>query len=258
MSKIHNYIDAINKENRKALNIFLTAGFPEKENFTELACSVLDAGADILEIGVPFSDPLADGPIIQKSSKAALDNHITLNDSLRYVSEIREQRDNPLILMGYANPIIKYGLSKFLADAESAGVNGLIIPDVPLEENDNFFNELNPEIDTILLTTPTSSDERIKTIDEKSSGFVYCVSVTGTTGTREVFDEEIKKNLIRTKSLVAKNKLLVGFGISKPQNVSDLYDTADGFIVGSAVIKYLLDNNKKSALDLVRSLRNVC
>ncbi|OGU69126.1 MAG: hypothetical protein A2440_07840 [Stygiobacter sp. RIFOXYC2_FULL_38_25] len=285
MSYIKNYIDELNKNNRKALSIFLTAGFPNKTNFVDLAKSVLDSGADMIELGIPFSDPLADGPIIQATSKLALDAGVTSKDVLCYAEQISKHSNKPIVLMGYANPIKKYGIENFLRDATNAGVKGLIVPDVPLEEYDPFFHSeerqsldkespnnmskeilhhaqgviQNDRIDVILLTTPTSSEERIKQIDAKSSGFVYCVSITGTTGVKDSFDDSTAENLKRTYSLIKKNKMLIGFGISKPEDVKRFSPFCDGVIVGSRVMKSLLNKEeRKETLKIIEQLSQAC
>lgn len=259
MSYIKDYIEKLNSKNRKALSIFLTSGFPNKNSFVDLAKQVLNSGADMLELGIPFSDPLADGPIIQASSKIALDNGIKLKDVFSFSEAITVGTDKPLILMGYANPIRKYGVENFLRDANNSGVKGLIVPDVPLEEYDFFFESGENKLDVILLTTPISSEERIKTIDEKSKGFVYCVSITGTTGVKENFSDEVINNINRTRSLIKKNKMMIGFGVSKPEDVKIFSPYCDGVIVGSAVIKSLLNNkNYDSTLKLISELSQAC
>ncbi|MEW6196786.1 MAG: tryptophan synthase subunit alpha [Bacteroidota bacterium] len=257
MMKISTHIEKVNQANRKALSIFLTAGFPAKENFVELALSVLENGADMLEIGIPFSDPLADGPTIQQSSQAALENGVNMKDVFSFCEKIKSKTDKPLILMGYANPIIKYGTKKFCEDAINSGAGGLIVPDVPVDEYDSFYTNDFKDFEKILLTTPASSEERIKEIDQKSEGFVYCVSVTGTTGTRTNFDESVLKNLERTYSLVTKNKMLIGFGISSPENIKTFSPFCDGVIVGSAVIKKI-NEDYKTLPEFIRSLSNAC
>lgn len=259
MSYIKDYIEKLNKKKRKALSIFLTSGFPIRNNFVDLAKQVLDSGADMLELGIPFSDPIADGPIIQESSKIALDNGIKLKDVFSFSESITSGTDKPVILMGYANPIRKYGVENFLRDAHNSGVKGLIVPDVPLEEYDFFFESGVNKIDVILLTTPTSSKERIKTIDEKSSGFVYCVSITGITGVKENFSDEVINNISRTRSLIKKNKMMIGFGVSKPEDVKTFSPYCDGVIVGSVVIKSLLkDKDLTSTLSLISKLSDAC
>lgn len=259
MSYIRNYVDQVNKENRKALSIFLTAGFPSKNNFVEHAKSVLDAGADLFELGIPFSDPLADGPTIQASSKIALDNGVTLKDVFQYSREISKYSTKPIVLMGYANPIKKYGIKNFLTDAYNSGAKGLIVPDIPINEYDSFFEFGTQQLDVILLTTPTSSEERIKSIDDKSNGFVYCVSIVGTTGAKDNFSEETIANIKRTRSLVNKNKMLIGFGISKPEHIKTFSPYCDGVIVASAVIKSILNKESTSeTLTIIKKLSDAC
>lgn len=254
---IREYIDSVNGRGEKVLSIFLTAGFPVKEDFVELALRILDAGADMLEIGIPFSDPLADGPVIQLSSQTAINKGVTTTDVLRYVSEIRAKTGKPLILMGYGNPVLNYGREKFFNDALSAGVNGLIIPDVPLEEYDDFFVGKPDELEAIMLTTPQSGDARIREIDSISKGFVYCVSVSGTTGARNGFSENELSSLEHTRAKIVGNKMLVGFGISGPETAKQVLPFCDGIIVGSAVIKRLLDGDVPGAVGLVAMLKEV-
>jgi tryptophan synthase alpha chain len=257
MSYIEDYITNKNKSNEKVLSVFLTSGFPCKNNFTELAVKILEAGADMLEIGFPFSDPLADGPIIQHSSQTALENGIDLKATFHFIKEIRKQTDKPLIMMGYANPVLSYGINKFADEARAAGVNGIIIPDIPIEEYDNFFDDNFNVLDKILLITPTTPDERIKIIDDKSSGFVYCVSVSGTTGSHLKDKPGSIEFIKRTHSVVNKNKTLVGFGISTGDDAKAYAPYCDGVIVGSAVIKSLMKDDKdfKQTLKLVSEIK---
>lgn len=259
MKNISEYIQSINNSERKVLSVFLTAGFPSKEKFLNYAETILNNGADMLEVGIPFSDPLADGSVIQASSQIALEQGINLDDVFELCGKLKTRTDKPIILMGYANPILKYGTNKFCANAINSGVSGLIIPDVPLEEYDSFYTTEFSALQKIMLTTPTSSNERIKKIDELSEGFVYCVSVTGTTGTRNNFDETTFKNLERTYSLIKKNKMLIGFGISNAESVKSFIPYCDGVIVGSAVIKLILEKKEMSELNsLISSLSEAC
>lgn len=257
---IREAIEKINENNQKALSIYLTAGYPKVDSFVDLVCKVYEAGADLIELGIPFSDPLADGPVIQKSSEAALSNGVSLSSVLEITAKIKERVDKPLVLMGYSNPIMRYGIDEFVTDAKESKVDGLIIPDVPLEEYDSFFSDFFKDFEVILLTTPTSSKERIENIDKKSSGFVYCVSVTGTTGVRQNFGEEVKHNLERTYNLLTKNKMMLGFGISSPQNIQEYKNFTDGFIVGSAVVKSLEndDNEFSKTTELIKKLSKAC
>ena len=261
MSYISSHIEKINKQNRKVLSVFITAGFPVKKNFVGLVEELLQAGADLLELGIPFSDPIADGPVIQQSSQVALNNGVNLATLFSYCEEIKKFTKKPLILMGYSNPLIKYGLSNFINNASDSGVDGLIIPDVPREEYDNFWGEYNPHMDIVMLTTPTSSENRIRRIDSLSSGFVYCVSVTGTTGITDSFNSETIINLQRTYDLVDKNKMLIGFGISKPDDIFKFSPYCDGVIVGSAIIRSLLEETNKNyskTINFVKTLSNSC
>jgi tryptophan synthase alpha chain len=260
MSQLRKYIENLNHSDRKALSVYLTSGFPNRTNFIDLALKVFDAGADMIEIGIPFSDPLADGPIIQSSSKAALDDGITLKQTLAYASEIKNKSSKPVLFMGYANPILKYGLKNFFRDTINCGVDGIIVPDVPLEEYDSFFTERPDKLDIILLTTPTSSEQRIKSIDSKSTGFIYCVSVIGTTGMRNDFGKGVFDNLRRTYSAVEKNKMLIGFGISNAQSIKSFSPFCDGVIVGSAVIKSLFEDTAdfSKTVNFVKELSKAC
>ena len=240
-STLSKYIKDKNTKGEKILSVFLTSGFPEKDNFVELALNVLDAGADMLEIGFPFSDPIADGPIIQQSSQTALSNGIDLFKTLNYVKEINEHTDKPIILMGYANPLLSYSLDKFADDSKRIGVDGLIVPDIPLDEYDNFFTSKFDGTDIILLITPTTPTDKIKMIDEKSSGFVYCVSVTGTTGIKKTASTDNFQFIKNAYEQCTNNKVLVGFGISSVEDVKYYNPYCDGVIVGSAVIKSLMN-----------------
>ena len=260
MSVIKKHIENINLSGRKALSVYLTSGFPNKNNFVSLALKVFEAGADMIEIGIPFSDPLADGPIIQSSSKSALENGINLKQTLNYTTEIKNKISKPVILMGYANPVLKYGLKNFVTDSINSGVSGIILPDVPVEEYDAFFTCDMGKLDIILLTTPTSSIDRIKAIDSKSKGFIYCVSVMGTTGMRKHFERDVLDNLKRTYSNVEKNKMMIGFGISDSESIKIFSPYSDGLIVGSAVIKKLFDDDSvfSHTTKLVKELSDAC
>jgi len=257
-SKISKYIEEKNAKGEKILSVFLTSGFPEKNNFVELALNILDAGADMLEIGFPFSDPIADGPIIQQSSQTALRNGIDLSTTMDFVKEIKKNTDKPIILMGYANPLLSYGIEKFADDSKIIGVDGLIVPDIPLDEYDDFFTAKFNSTDIILLVTPTTSVERIKLIDEKSSGFVYCVSVTGTTGIQKTVDTDNLQFIKNAYEQCTNNKVLVGFGVSSVEDVKYYKPHCDGVIVGSAVIKSLMNDKSKhqKTLDLIRKLKS--
>ena len=256
---IKQYIEKVNAGNEKVLSIFLTAGFPRKNDFVLLAEKVLHAGADMLEIGIPFSDPLADGPVIQFSSQVALESGITVQDAFHFAEEIRKKTDKPLVAMTYANIVSNYGIEKFVSDASSSGLNGVIIPDLSLDEYDGFITFQKEHFAIILLATPTSSRDRIVALDKKSNGFVYYVSVTGTTGTRNGFSEEDISAMQKTRKLISQNKMLAGFGISSPDNILQIKDFCDGVIVGSAVIKKLINKESYDAIaDFITELKKSC
>lgn len=229
----------------KILSVFVTAGYPTLESTADIVWRLDQSGADLVEIGIPFSDPIADGPTIQNSSKIALDNGMTVRLALKQVRTIRQKSEIPLILMGYLNPLLKYGLETFLCDAESAGVDGLIIPDLLPEE----FYRLKATFDDSslglsFLVSPNTPPERIKKIDKLTSHFIYCVSVTGVTGSRAGLSSTLLGFLQSLESIVSHPRL-VGFGISNAGNAKNIAKTVEGVIVGSAVID-LMTNHKDS------------
>ncbi|PID56233.1 MAG: tryptophan synthase subunit alpha [Ignavibacteriae bacterium] len=260
MSKIKNKIIDLNNKNKKALTVFLTSGFPIPNSFVELVINVAEAGADIIEIGLPFSDSLADGPVIQKSYVQSLSNKIDLVETLKYISQIKNKIDLPIILIAPANLILSYGRDNFCNAASRAGLDGLIIPDIPLEEYEDYFTKSFNIFDKILLTTPTSSEERIKLIDEKSSGFLYYTSVNGTTDTEQSFDEEVLKNLEHTYEIIKNNKMQIGFDFSTPEEIKKFLPFCDGVIVGSAIIKTLETDDEKftNTINLIKKLKSAC
>lgn len=255
MSRIELTIQNEISNGRKALSVFLTAGFPDVNGFSDLVLSVFEVGADMVELGIPFSDPIADGPVIQHSSQRAIENGVNLEKVFLMLNEIRKNSDKPIILMGYANPILNYGLNSFLSTCNELKLDGLIVPDIPLEEFDSFFDSSVKNIDTIMLVSPTSDDNRIKMIGEKSKGFVYCVSVKGITGERNSVSEDSLNYISKVKSLLPDKNILVGFGISNPQIAKSFSSVSDGVIVGSAVIKLLSEKKYKETFELVSSIK---
>lgn len=236
MGRIENRLSGLQKENKKALVFFLTAGFPKLDSTEVLAAALELGGADMLEIGMPFSDPLADGPAIQESSSVAIKNGVTLQTILDSVRAIRKKSDIPLVLMGYLNPILRFGEAKFFAKAADAGVDGIILPELPFEETDRFRSLIDGHgLSQILLVTPTTAPDRIRMIDAASRGFLYCVSTTGVTGSGHQAD--LNSYLATLRKHTQKNPLLVGFGISTPQDAASIAASADGVIIGSALIR---------------------
>ncbi|MDG5766479.1 tryptophan synthase subunit alpha [Balneolales bacterium ANBcel1] len=229
-------------ESEKIMSLFITAGFPEKDKTVSLVRELETAGADAIELGMPFSDPLADGPTIQYASKVALDQGITLDDIMEQVREIRTQSQIPIILMGYINPVLRYGLEPFFKKAAECGVDGVILPDVPpgempeLEELGEKYN-LAP----VHLVAPNTPDERMREIDGASRGFVYCVSVAGVTGARDgrEVSNSVEKFIRRVRTNVTRNPVLIGFGIRSHDDAQAISAEVDGYIVGSALIDYI-------------------
>lgn len=223
----------------KVMSLFLTAGYPDLESGADLIIGMERNGADLIELGMPFSDPLADGPTIQYSSNVAIGNGITMEKIFGIVEQVRQVSQVPILLMGYINPVLRYGMESFCRRAAAAGVDGLIIPDVTLEEAGLIAG---PAADSGLalvhLVAPNTPDERMRKIDEASDGFVYCVSVTGVTGARDGNEiaRSVDRFIQRVDRNVRKNPKLIGFGIRSHEDALRITEKADGFIVGSALI----------------------
>jgi len=236
MSRTGEIFEKLRKSQSKALIPYITVGDPDIETTRKLAAVMEHNGADIIELGVPFSDPLADGTTIQRASQRALQRGIDLAVILQTAEEIRKSSMVPLVLMSYYNPIFRYGLKRFVDDAASAGVDGLIVPDLPPDEAGELLELAEPrDFDLIFLVAPTSPAQRIQLVDQCTSGFIYCVSVTGVTGVRE----EIQRGLsdfLRMVRLHTDKPLAVGFGISTPEQASQVARLSDGVIVGSAIV----------------------
>jgi tryptophan synthase alpha chain len=233
------------KKNKNILSVFYTAGFPRLQNTIVIAKSLEQASADIIEIGIPFSDPVADGPTIQESNKVALDNGMTLRLLLGQVKEIRKNVNIPIVLMGYLNPVMQYGVELFAKEASAAGVDGLILPDLPVHEYNEQYKVLFDQYNlcNTFLISPTTTDARIKQIDAITEGFIYAVSASSTTGARADFNQEQISYFERLKKLNLKNPFLVGFGISNQATFSKASEYGAGAIVGSAFINLLKESD---------------
>ena len=252
MGRIEKRLSLLKKEKKKALVFFVTAGFPEFTATENIAAALEEGGADILELGMPFSDPLADGPVIQHSSAVALRNGVTLDTIFRTATAIRSHSQIPLVLMGYLSPILEYGANKFFTTASRSGIDGIILPEIPLEETDRFNSTIaQNNLSQILLVTPTTSAERIRKIDALSRGFLYCVSTTGVTGNNHRSDPNIYLQRVRENAPM--NPLLVGFGISTPEDAAAITKASDGVIIGSALIRKL--DRRSSPAELTRWVR---
>ena len=247
-------------DGRIALMPFVTVGYPTLERTKKLIKAIVEAGADGLELGVPFSDPLADGVTVQRTSQQALDQGTTLNDALTLVAELRaEGVDVPLVLMGYTNPFYQYGLEALAAKAAEVGIDGFIVPDLPAEESDEWVEPLRAQgRDLIFFVAPTSTDARLKTTAEKASGFIYCVSLTGVTGAREQMAGDLAEYIGRVRA-VTDLPLVIGFGISTPAHVAEVAQIADGAIVASAMINHLDTfseaDEADAAIEYVKTMR---
>jgi len=253
MSRIKN---VFNHTGHKALITYITVGYPDLETTIRAASVLAENGADIIELGVPFSDPLADGATIQESSHIALKNGITLENCLETAEKLRRKISLPLVLMGYFNPILSYGLEKFCRDCAQAGIDGLIIPDLPPEEGTSLECAAREKgIDQIYLLSPNSTKERIKIVSEKSSGYIYLVSVTGVTGPRDSLPAGLDQFINRVREATTL-PLCVGFGISTPAQARQIARLADGVIIGSRLIQLMKINPTLTTLvDFIRETR---
>lgn len=230
--------DRLKNDAEKALVAFLTAGYPDEATFLDLVRTAATA-CDLIEIGIPFSDPIADGPLIQESSKHAIDNGVSLKRSLEMAKEIAQEIATPLILMSYYNPILRMGTGRFVETCRASSVSGVIIPDVPLEESEEVRSALGEhDIGYVDLIAPTSSDDRIDAISGRARGFIYLVSVTGVTGVRSPMARDLEPFVARVRNRT-NLPLYVGFGISDADAASSAARHGDGVIIGSALIKLI-------------------
>jgi tryptophan synthase alpha chain len=225
---------------RKLFCIFLTLGYPSIAATERLILSSEKAGVDIIELGFPFSDPLADGPTIQYSSEQAIKKNVTIKDAFALVRRLRQKGSRiPILFFGYFNPVFSYGGKDFVRDARSAGMDGLIIPDLPPEEEAEFQKACRKQkLQRILLVAPTTQDKRAKMLVGKSQGFIYYVSLRGVTGARKALPGDMQAHLLKLKRMTSK-PILAGFGISTPEQAKNISRMSDGVIVGSAVIEHL-------------------
>ena len=252
-----NRINKVLKEKKNILSIYFTAGYPNINDTEEIITKLSECDVDMIEIGLPFSDPLADGPTIQESSTIALNNGMNSIKLFDQLKEIRKKTDIPLIIMGYFNPILQFGVEEFCKKCNTVGIDGLIIPDLPVEifEKDykHIFDENN--LLNMFLITPQTSDERIRFIDKVSKGFIYMVSSFSITGAVNSFDENQKKYFKRINSMDLNSKLLIGFGISNNKTFLDAIKNSRGAIIGSAFIKFIKNNGKENVNDFINLIR---
>jgi tryptophan synthase alpha chain len=248
MNRIEKKFKELKRQDKKAFVAFITAGYPNLGITEKLILEFEKAGADIVELGVPFSDPMADGPVIQEASRLALKKNVHLADILNLVKKVRQATNLPICLMSYYNPIFCFGEERFVRVALGCGVDGVIIPDLPPEEGNAFIKLANQhKLDVICFIAPTTTSRRMKYISAKAKGFIYYVSLTGVTGPRQELPADLKGNLKAVKRITRK-PVCVGFGISSPLQVKQIQQVADGVIVGSAIVKKIKENINKNNL----------
>jgi tryptophan synthase alpha chain len=238
MNRINKLFD---DKTRGVLSVYFTAGYPKLSDTAVICESLERAGADIIEVGMPFSDPIADGPTIQESNKSALDNGISLKLIFDQLADIRKRVQIPIVLMGYINPVLQFGLEAFCSECASVGIDGLILPDLPMQE---YLDEYKPTFQkygllNIFLITPQTSEQRIWQIDRQSDGFIYVVSSASTTGAKSGISHEQDEYFQRINDMHLKNPMLIGFGISDHDSFQHACRYADGAIIGSAFINVL-------------------
>lgn len=245
------------KEDKKILSIYFTAGFPELNDTVKIIQELEKNGVDLIEIGLPFSDPLADGPTIQESSTMALNNGMNTELLFEQIKDIRKTVSIPLIIMGYFNPVFQYGVVAFCKRCQEIGIDGLILPDLPLDVYQNDYAEIFKKygLVNVFLITPQTSDSRIKQIDEASDGFIYMVSSASTTGATSGFGNEQRNYFNRIATLNLKNPQIVGFGINNAETFQQATETAAGAIIGSAFIKHLTKNGVESISKFTKTIR---
>ncbi|MEK7712868.1 MAG: tryptophan synthase subunit alpha [Nitrospirota bacterium] len=255
MNRIEKVFKKLKAQNKKAFIPYIMAGDPSLEKTKEIVLMFEECGADIVELGVPFTDPLADGPTIQRAAERALKNGVTLKKVIALVRDLRRKTKIPLVLMTYYNPVFKYGEERFIADAKDAGVDGVIIPDLPPDEAGEFTRlAKNADIASIFLLAPTSTDERIKKVARASTGFIYYVSITGITGAQLLLDGSIEKSINGIRRITDK-PVAVGFGVSTPDEAKAVAGVSDGVVIGSAIVKKAQLSLEKELRDFLLTLR---
>jgi tryptophan synthase alpha chain len=256
LSRIAERFAALRRDKRKAFVAFVTAGDPSLERTATAARELEEAGVDVLELGVPFSDPLADGPVIQRASDRALRQGTTLARVIETVRALRASSEIPLLLFSYFNPIARYGLERLARDARDAGVDGVLVTDLPPEEADDWLRAARPcGLDTVFLASPTSPADRLKRVAKASRGFVYALSRTGVTGEQSSLSDDARPLVERLRALTDE-PIALGFGISTPEQAAEAASVADGVVVGSALVRFLESDPQGDLGGKVRWLRS--
>jgi len=254
MTRIGRLFETLKRDGRKGLIGYITAGDPTPARTPELVEAMVRGGADLIELGVPFSDPVADGPVIQRAGERALKAGTTLHQVLQIAREIRRQSEVPLLLFTYLNPVVRYGLDQLAHEARECGIDGCLLIDASVEEAEAYAGAMHKhELDTVFLAAPTSTERRLKLVAKYSTGFVYLVSRTGVTGERDSLSNAVAP-LVRAMRAVTDLPLAVGFGVSRPEHVRELSAQVDAVVVGSALVRIIEDH--ASDPDLPRELEN--
>lgn len=241
-TRIQSLFERVKSEHRAAFIAYITAGDPNPERTPEIVAALERGGVDLIELGVPFSEPIADGPVIQRGADRALRAGTTVKKVLEMARKIREHSQIPILLFTYLNPVLRYGLEKLAADAKAAGVDGCLLTDLSVEEAESYVAAMRAAgLDTVFLAAPTSTDRRLELVAKYSTGFVYLVSRTGVTGERTSLSDALAPLIQRTRAVTAL-PLAVGFGISTPEQAGNVAKMADGVVVGSAIVR-LIENN---------------
>lgn len=255
MSNLSEKLQRLKNTRRKGLIVYLTAGYPDYATTLETALAMEEEGADVIEIGIPFSDPIADGPVIQRAATLALKAGATINKSIELVRQIRKNSNIPLVIMTYMNSILGYGKDEFIAAFAKAGIDGIIVPDLPFEESGLLEDICEKEgVPLIALIAPTTTRDRIKCIAQKAEGFLYCVSNTGVTGGQHHNYEQIGA-VVEAARQVSQIPMAIGFGIGNSEGASAAARYADAVIVGSAILEKLTNKGITGVRNLVRSIR---
>lgn len=253
MTRIGCLFDRLKRENRKALIAYLTAGDPNPDRTPALVAALERGGADLIELGVPFSDPIADGPVIQRAGQRALKAGTSLHSVLEIARRIRTTSEVPLLLFTYLNPVVRYGLERLAADAAAAGIDGCLLTDASVEEAEAYAAAMHRHnLDTVFLAAPTSTERRLELVARYSTGFIYLVSRTGVTGVQDSLSASVAP-LIRNMRAVTNLPLAVGFGVSRAEHVAELGRHVEGVVVGSAIVRVI---EQKNGPDLERHLED--
>jgi tryptophan synthase alpha chain len=257
MNRLERAFKQIHENNDKAFVPYIMAGDGGLDSLKERILLLEEYGATAVEIGIPFSDPVADGPVIQKAGIRSLKNGTTLKKIIEEVDKFRHEVSIPLIFMTYMNPIVSYGMEQFVSDCQKVGIDGLILPDVPIEE-EGMMTALTDKagIEIIRLVSLNSDEERIKAISSKGKGFLYAVTVNGITGARKGFEEELHQHLHKVKE-ISPIPVLAGFGISSPEHVKEMTQYCDGVIVGSKIVELFEQNNLKEMKELIGAAKSI-